>query len=80
MLFTISILDVIGFLFGIVLLVPALFVFIRYNIKLHSEQSSCKHDGGVNETNACDAICKQCSKNLGFIGDWRKNNSTTNQL
>lgn len=31
-------------------------------------QSRCKHDGGVNETQACDAICKKCGKNLGFIG------------
>jgi hypothetical protein len=80
MLFTIGILDVIGFLFGIVCIMPALFVYICYYIKLHNKQASCKHDGGVNETNACDAICKQCSKNLGFIGDWRKNSSTTNQL
>ena len=74
----INIADIIGFLFGLALLAPVIFAYIRYNIKLHSEQSSCKHDGGVNETNACDAICKQCLKNLGFIGDWRKNNSTTN--
>lgn len=31
-------------------------------------QSRCKHDGGVNETQACDAICRKCGKNLGFIG------------
>jgi hypothetical protein len=80
MLFAISIVDVIGFLFGIVLLAPAIFIYTSYYIKLHNKQASCKHDGGVNETNACDAICKQCSKNLGFIGDWRKNSSTTNQL
>jgi hypothetical protein len=28
----------------------------------------CKHDGGVHETMACDAICRKCGKNLGFIG------------
>lgn len=38
------------------------------------EQSRCKHDGGVNETQACDAICRKCGKNLGFIGTWRENN------
>lgn len=37
-------------------------------------QSRCKHDGGVNETQACDAICRKCGKNLGFIGNWRKRN------
>ncbi len=31
-------------------------------------QSSCKHDKGVMETRACDAICLRCGKNLGFIG------------
>lgn len=34
-------------------------------------QARCKHDGRVNETQACDAICSQCLKNLGFIGTWR---------
>lgn len=38
------------------------------------QQSRCKHDGGVNETQACDAICRKCGKNLGFIGSWRKRN------
>jgi len=37
-------------------------------------QLKCKHDGGVSETQACDAICKKCRKNLGFIGTWRENN------
>lgn len=32
----------------------------------------CKHRSGVTETSACDAICVQCGKNLGFIGAWRK--------
>jgi hypothetical protein len=37
------------------------------------KQSRCKHDGGYNETQACDAICRQCGKNLGFIGKLRDN-------
>jgi len=32
----------------------------------------CKHDGGVRETSACDAICRKCGKNLGFIGNVAK--------
>lgn len=32
----------------------------------------CKHQSGVTETSACDAICVQCGKNLGFIGTWRE--------
>lgn len=35
------------------------------------KQSRCKHDGGVNKTRACDAICRKCGKNLGFIGNMR---------
>jgi hypothetical protein len=35
-------------------------------------QSRCKHDAGVSETSACDAICRKCGKNLGFIGTWRE--------
>lgn len=31
-------------------------------------QRVCKHNGGVNETSACHAICKLCGKDLGFIG------------
>jgi len=37
----------------------------------------CQHQSGVRETSACDAICVQCGKNLGFIGEWRKNHPTT---
>lgn len=36
------------------------------------QQWRCKHEHGVNETSACDAICKSCGKNLGFIGAWRE--------
>lgn len=32
----------------------------------------CKHTNGVHETSACDAICNDCGKNLGFIGRWRE--------
>lgn len=34
-------------------------------------QRRCKHDGRINETRSCDAICAKCGKNLGFIGAWR---------
>jgi hypothetical protein len=34
-------------------------------------QRKCKHDGRINETQACDAICAKCGKNLGFIGSLR---------
>lgn len=34
-------------------------------------QARCRHNGDVAETSACDAICRDCGKNLGFIGTWR---------
>ena len=37
------------------------------------KESRCKHDGGYSETQACDAICRKCGKNLGFIGKLRNN-------
>lgn len=35
----------------------------------------CKHDGDIGETSTCDAICRKCGKNLGFIGAWKKRNA-----
>jgi hypothetical protein len=35
------------------------------------KESRCKHDGGYNEKQKCDAICRRCGKNLGFIGKLR---------
>lgn len=39
------------------------------------KQLMCKHDGRLYETQACDAICGKCGKNLGFIGNIRLKNS-----
>ena len=39
-------------------------------------QRRCQHTGQVNETRACDAICADCGKNLGFIGAWRAARAT----
>lgn len=44
---------------AIVLLV----VFCRWHIR----QKRCKH-ASYHETGACDAVCNDCGKNLGFIG------------
>lgn len=35
--------------------------------------AKCKHLR-VRETMACDAICRSCGKNLGFIQTWRNAN------
>lgn len=43
-------------------------VVILVTVAKAIRQGRCPHDGGVHETQACDAICRQCGKNLGFIG------------
>lgn len=45
-----------------------------FGFKSAIEEYHCKHDNGVNETGKCDAICRKCGKNLGFIGNWHKRN------
>lgn len=32
-------------------------------------QQRCNHPR-ISETTSCDAICCECGKNLGFIGEW----------
>jgi len=44
------------------------------SVRSHVKQARCKHAGGVNETSACEAICRQCGKNLGWIGNYRGDN------
>jgi hypothetical protein len=59
--------DIISFalaaIFGLILLVIYFLIWWA--------QWRCKHDGDFGETQACDAICHQCGKNLGFIGTVR---------
>jgi hypothetical protein len=55
---------------GLFLLALAFFGFLWLSTAMREWR--CKHDGGVSETMACDAICVKCGKNLGFIGAWRK--------
>ena len=63
-MFIFNIGDIIG-LAMIVLL--ALFAIYMY-LPIWWKQKNCKHDGGVTETMSCEAICKKCGLNLGFIG------------
>jgi hypothetical protein len=60
-----------GDIFGLIAFAVFLLIAACYYIKEAWKQSRCKHDDGVNETMACDAICRKCGKNLGFIGNWR---------
>lgn len=52
----------------LLVVIVMLFVWVCASIN----EWKCKHRSGVTETSACDAICVQCGKNLGFIGTWRE--------
>lgn len=66
-IFVITIGDVVGLTLSAIVLSIVVIVMTIRGIK----QALCKHDGTVGETQACDAICHKCGKNLGFIGTWR---------
>lgn len=57
----------------ILLTVIVFFLFIGFLFLAPTsiKQLLCKHNCGINETQACDAICRKCGKNLGFIGTLR---------
>jgi hypothetical protein len=55
----------------VAIVVPILVAWALVSLSTWWKQFWCKHDGGVIETQACNAICKKCLKNLGFIGTWR---------
>lgn len=52
---------------ALLLMLPAVFFVLRQVWR----ESMCEHNGTISETSACDAICNNCGKNLGFIGAWR---------
>lgn len=72
-MFVWTIWDVLQILGMLLFAVVMLFFWIHHSL----EEWKCKHQSGVTETSACDAICVQCGKNLGFIGAWREKNATT---
>lgn len=61
-------------LFAVVVIAIMAYVILPELIK----QALCKHHSGIRETMACDAVCRKCGKNLGFIGTWRENNQRPN--
>lgn len=73
-MFVYTINDILG------LIVIALVVAVAFAINAITlfKQWRCKHDGGVNEDQACDAWCRKCGKNLGFIGSWHKKEVSKN--
>lgn len=50
--------------------VMVLLVLFFNKLPIWYRQRHCKHPR-VWETMACDAVCVDCRKNLGFIGTWR---------
>ena len=67
-MFILTISDVIG----AVVVATIVLIWLLVVITEWLRQARCKHDCGVNETQACDAICRKCGKNMGFIGTWRE--------
>lgn len=66
--FVITLGDVVSIVIGIIASVSIAAFFVRE----WWIQRFCNHDSGVNENQACHAICKGCGKDLGFIGTWRE--------
>jgi Zn finger protein HypA/HybF involved in hydrogenase expression len=66
-MFVYTIGDVVSAIIILIMVIWAAVILIKQLVA----EVKCKHDGGVNETSTCDAICKKCGKNLGFIGNWR---------
>jgi hypothetical protein len=62
--------DIIDLTVGILLVL----FYAAINIALLFKQKNCKHEK-FNETSSCDAICQSCGKNLGFIGNVRRDKS-----
>lgn len=52
--------------------VATVILLLLFSIPGAIRQSRCAHENGVRETRSCDAICRECGKNLGFIGTWRE--------
>ena len=67
----------IGAWFGWNVAAPVLFILlfavlgVLGHVPKMLRQHRCKHERFY-ETSACDAICSDCGKNLGFIGTVRK--------
>lgn len=59
-------------LIGLVVLGLLALIIIAMAFMDAIKQWRCKHFGFVQENHSCDAICRKCNKNLGFIGTWRE--------
>lgn len=69
-----AMIQVIGIAIPIVIILFVFSFVIGVSIKQSIKQARCKHTYYL-ETRACDAVCNQCGKNLGFIGTLKKQRS-----
>ena len=69
-----AMIQVLGFVIPAVCIIGMLLFFV---IKDAIIQRNCNHEKYY-ENRACDAICTQCGKNLGFIGTVRKERAANN--
>lgn len=67
MIFVWTLKDVVGLALVAIVALVLLYLWLSQWIR----EARCKHDGGVTENRECNAFCRQCGKNLGFIGTWR---------
>lgn len=67
MMFIYAIGDIVGIAFLLLMLV----ILAIAAIERWARQAFCKHEK-YHETMACEAVCRKCGKNLGFIGRVRK--------
>lgn len=63
----------IGELAGLALALLAVVVMLALQLRRSWTQAKCPHDEGFNEDRSCTAWCHACGKNMGFIGDVRRN-------
>jgi hypothetical protein len=63
MMIFVNVVDIIAAAFGFLLL--AFVLWHGWRVRRH--EACCKHEHYY-ETGACDAVCSDCGKNLGFIG------------
>ena len=80
MIFVWTLGDILAVLAAAILLVFVVYIWLVYTLPRLFRQARCKHDGSVRETMACEAICNDCGKNLGFIGAWRENHAPKEKL
>lgn len=62
---------------GVFLIVVMGVWYLSIVIKEKLKQRRCTHER-YSETSSCDAICHSCGKNLGFIGNLRKQRKSSN--